>query len=232
MDNGQKLLIIEDDPQMRWFLESCLGEQGWKVQSAETARAGLALARTFQPDLTLLDLGLPDMEGMDVVACLRNRSERPIVILSARNRESDITSALDAGSDDYLTKPFNASELLARIRAVLRRSTAAKPAPEGEVYRTGELRVETGTRRVFVADREIHLTPIEYQLLTMLARQSGRVVTHRQLLAEIWGGAHMDQIHYVRVYMGHLRHKLEADPARPFYILTEPGVGYRLREDS
>jgi two-component system KDP operon response regulator KdpE len=124
---------------------------------------------------------------------------------------------LDSGADDYLTKPFNTSELLARIRAVLRRSRAGKAVPEGEIYRVGELRVETGTRRVYLGDREIHLTAIEYQLLTMLARHAGRVVTHRQLLAEIWGGAHTDQIHYVRVYMGHLRHKLETDPARPLY---------------
>lgn len=229
MDGKRKLLIIEDDPQMRWFLESCLAEQGWQTQAAGTARAGLALARGFQPDLVILDLGLPDMEGLDVIACLRRRSGRPIVILSARNRESDITSALDGGADDYLAKPFHTSELLARIRAVLRRSAAAGEPVDG-VFQAGDLRVETGSRRVFVGEREIRLTPIEYQLLTILARYAGRVVTHRQLLAEIWGGAHIDQIHYVRVYMGHLRHKLEADPARPFYILTEAGVGYRLRE--
>ncbi|HUL11071.1 MAG TPA: response regulator [Methylococcaceae bacterium] len=225
-----RILIIEDDPQMRWFLETCLVEQGWKTMAAETARIGLAQARGYKPDLVILDLGLPDMEGSDVLGFLRRRFELPIIILSARNRESDITSALDSGADDYLTKPFNTSELLARIRAVLRRSAGGLASRQGESFRVGDLRVETALRKVYIGDREVHLTPIEYQLLTVLVKHAGLVVTHRQLLAEIWGGSHLDQIHYVRVYMGHLRHKLEANPARPFYILTEAGVGYRLRD--
>jgi two-component system KDP operon response regulator KdpE len=225
------ILVVEDDPHLRAFLGTCLSGQNWRVLTADTATEGLASARSEKPDLVLLDLGLPDLDGVEVVRRLRKRGDLPIIILSARNHERDITQALDAGADDYLTKLFSTAELTARIRALLRR---AAPRPGGalrEVFAVGELRVDLARRQVFIAEREIHLTPLEYRLLTVLIAHAGRVVTHRQLLSEVWGPAQIEHSHYVRIYMGQLRHKLEADPAQPRYLLTEAGVGYRLCDE-
>jgi two-component system KDP operon response regulator KdpE len=220
------ILLIEDDPKTRRFLRMTLFAQSWRVIEAETGKLGVEQAKTQNPDLAILDLGLPDMDGMSVVRMLRQISDMPILILSARSQEKDKIQALDAGADDYLTKPFSAGELEARIRALLRR--ANRSALAREAFRSGALRVDCTARKVHVAEQEIHLTPIEFRLLSILVRHAGLVVTQRQLLREVWGAAHMDDGHYLRIYMGQLRHKLEADPARPRYLLTELGVGYRL----
>ncbi len=221
------LLLIEDEPQVTRFLRATLPAHGYRLVSAETGRAGLISASVERPDVILLDLGLPDIDGIEVTRSLREWTQTPIVVLSARGQERDKVQALDAGADDYLTKPFGMGELLARLRVALRHS-AMQGQPEGEpVFAVGQLRVDMGARRVFVAEREVHLTRIEYRLLTALVRHAGKVVTHRQLLKEVWGPeAH--ESHYLRVYMGQLRKKLESDPAQPRYLLTETGVGYRL----
>jgi two-component system KDP operon response regulator KdpE len=225
--NQAAVVIIEDDPQMRRFLRASLGGQGFRIHEAETGRQGLILAGNRKPDLVILDLGLPDMDGVEVVKSLRQWTGLPIVVLSARSRESDKIEALDAGADDYLTKPFGIGELLARIRAALRRRSAAADAP-GAVFTVGELRFDPEARRIWMGDREVHLTPIEFRLFATLVRHAGRVLTYRQLLKEVWGPGHVEHVHYARIYMGMLRQKLEADPARPRYLLTEAGVGYRL----
>lgn len=179
----------------------------------------------------MLDLGLPDLDGQEIIRRIRQWSMLPILVLSARNQENDITLALDNGADDYLTKPFSNGELLSRIRALLRRVDMAA-APEIKVFHSGELKIELTRRRVFVADREVHLTPIEFRLLTELARHAGFVVTRRHLLEKVWGASYIEHDHYLRIYMGQIRHKIETDPARPQYVLTEAGVGYRLRDDT
>lgn len=220
------ILLIEDDPHTRRFLKTNLGGQGWRIAEAETGWLGLSLAKSDPPGLVILDLGLPDMEGIAVVRGLRLVSDLPILILSARTQESDKIEALDAGADDYLTKPFSTGELDARLRALLRRM--GKGAMAGGAFEAGDVRVDLVRRRVFKAGQEVRLTPIEYRLLALLIRHAGLVVTHRQLLREVWGPDHVQDSHYLRVYMGQLRHKLEADPARPRHFLTEVGVGYRL----
>jgi two-component system KDP operon response regulator KdpE len=187
-------------------------------------------ASTRAPDLILLDLGLPDVDGVEVTRRLRQWSATPIIVLSARGQENDKIDALDAGADDYLTKPFGTGELLARMRVALR--NAARTSRDGDpVFTVDELRVDLGARRVFVGEAEVHLTRTEYNLLATLVKHAGRVLTHRQLLKEVWGPGAVGESHYVRVYMGQLRHKLERDPARPRYLLTETGVGYRLKVD-
>jgi two-component system KDP operon response regulator KdpE len=224
------VLVIEDEPQIRRFLRATLSHHGYSLIEAATAEDGLSLAATRQPNLIILDLGLPDLDGLVVTQRLREWSHVPIIVLSARGQESDKIAALDAGADDYLTKPFGVGELLARMRAALRHAASATESGES-VINVGDLRIDLARRQVFVADQEVHLTPIEYRLLTTLARHAGKVLTHRQLLREVWGAAYQQENHYLRVYMGQLRHKLEADPARPRYLVTEPGVGYRLRVD-
>lgn len=220
------VVVIEDDPQMRRFLRTSLRSHGFQVFEAESGNRGLIEAGVRKPDIVILDLGLPDMDGVQVVQALREWTRLPIIVLSARSAEEHKIEALDAGADDYLSKPFGIGELLARIRVALRH-TAATPADEA--FSTGKLRLDLLRRTVFLDECEIRLTPTEYRLLSVLARHAGRVLTHRQLLAEVWGPAHVEDSHYLRIYMSQLRQKLEADPTKPEYLITESGVGYRLR---
>jgi two-component system KDP operon response regulator KdpE len=227
--SGPLVLIVEDEPQMRRFLGTTLRAHSFSVTEAASAREGLAQTAGRNPELILLDLGLPDGDGLDVTREIRRTARTPIIVLSARGREQDKVAALDLGADDYLTKPFGVSELLARIRVALRHSLPDATADQ-PVFRTGELRVDLVRREVFRGDEWVHLTPTEYKLLSALIRHAGRVVTHRQLLQEVWGANYADQTHYLRVYMAQLRHKLERDPTRPRLLTTESGVGYRLRD--
>ncbi len=225
------VLVIEDEGQVMRFLRATLPGQGYRVVEAVTGQQAIVEASTRSPDLVLLDLGLPDIDGIEVTRRIREWSAVPIIVVSARGQEADKIKALDAGADDYLTKPFGTGELLARIRVALRNAARGAGAARESVFTTGELRVDLGSRRVFVGEREVRLTRTEYKLLTTLVKSAGKVVTHRQLLKDVWGPGAVDQSHYVRVYMGQLRHKLEQDPARPRYLVTETGVGYRLRVD-
>lgn len=231
-DVPQVILVVEDEPQMQKFLRASLTAQSYRVIEATHAKDALALARTHNPDLVLLDLGLPDMDGMEVTKSLREWSKKPIIVISARGQEEDKIGALDVGADDYLTKPFGIGELMARIRVALRHSARTGEARLEPVLQLGELRIDLDKRQVLVADREVHLTPNEYKLFAYLMKNAGKVLTHRQLLKEVWGPAYATQTHYLRVYMVQLRHKLEADPAEPRYLVTEPGVGYRLKADA
>jgi two-component system KDP operon response regulator KdpE len=224
------LLIIEDEAQMRRFLRVSLDNAGYQLVEAETGEAGLVQAAARNPDVILLDLGLPDRDGLEVTARLREWTMTPIVVISARGQEEDKIKALDAGADDYLTKPFGVGELLARLRVALRH--ANKTESGASVFAMGDLEVDLVKRRVSRANVEVHLTPIEYKLFTKLIENAGKVMTHRQLLREVWGPGYVDQTQYLRVYMGQLRHKLEAEPSRPRYLVTEPGVGYRLKIDT
>ncbi len=224
------VLLIEDEPQIRRFLRASLGAHGYRLVEAETGEDGLLQAATRQPDLVVLDLGLPDLDGLDVIRRLREWASMPIIVLSARGQERDKIAALDAGADDYVGKPFAVGELLARLRVALRHSAASREPPE-PTFTVGDLHVDLATRRIQVSGREVHLTPIEYKLLAALVRHAGKVLTHRQLLRDVWGPPYTEQAHYLRVYMAQLRRKLEADSARPRYLLTEPGVGYRLAAD-
>jgi two-component system KDP operon response regulator KdpE len=230
-DNHPTVLVIEDEAQIRRFLRATLTANGYQLLEATTAQEGLVQAATRQPEIVILDLGLPDLDGLEVTRRLREWTTVPIIVLSARGQESDKVTALDAGADDYLTKPFSVGELLARLRVALRHAARTAQEPGEPMFTLGDLRVDLGRRQVYIAEQQIHLTPIEYKLLTTLVRYAGRVVTHRQLLQEGWGPGHTEASHYLRVYMGQLRHKLEADPARPRYLVTEPGVGYRLKTD-
>jgi two-component system KDP operon response regulator KdpE len=229
-DNNPLVLIIEDELSIRRFLRATLTSHGFQIVEAVSGQAGLKEAIGQPPDLVLLDLGLPDIDGLEVTQRLREWSKVPIIVLSARNQEHDKIAALDAGADDYLTKPFGVGELMARIR-VARRHAEQLGRPDDPIFTTGELCVDRSRRQVFVAGAEVHLTPIEYQLLATLVRYAGKVVTQRQLLREVWGSAYEQEAQYLRTYMTHLRHKLEADPAHPRYLTTEVGVGYRLRVD-
>ncbi|MEJ8854903.1 two-component system response regulator KdpE [Variovorax robiniae] len=223
-------IVIEDEPQIRRFVRGALEAEGWQVHEAGNLRDGLAAAGTRQPDLLVLDLGLPDGDGVTLIRDVRGWSAVPIIVLSARTDETDKIEALDAGADDYLTKPFGSGELLARVRANLRRPRAATGGgdePES-TFRFGEIELDRAARIVRRAGQEVHLTPTEYRLLATLAANPGRVLTQRQLLREVWGPSHSEQSHYLRIYMGHLRQKLEADPAQPRHLLTETAVGYRL----
>jgi two-component system KDP operon response regulator KdpE len=226
-DVAPTILVIEDEPQMRRFLKASLESHDYHLIEAVTAREGLAHASGRNPDVILLDLGLPDLDGIELTRRVREWSSVPIIIISARGREQDKIAALDAGADDYLTKPFGMGELLARLRVALRR---AATGDGGEaVFTLGDLMVDLGLRLVFRGGTEVHLTPIEYKLLTALVRHAGRVLTHRQLLKDVWGPNALEHTHYVRVYMTQLRHKLEHDPAQPRYLVNEAGIGYRLK---
>lgn len=227
---GPLVLIIEDEVQIRRFLRATLTAQGYRLIETGLGEEGLALAASHLPDLVILDLGLPDLDGLSVARRLREWTATPIVILSARGQEQDKVAALDAGADDYVTKPFGIGELAARMRVAIRHA-ARIDAKEEPVYESGPLRVDLGRRMVTVRGAEVHLTPIEYRLLAALVRHAGKVVTHKTLLREVWGPAFEEQAHYLRVYMQQLRSKLEDEPARPRYLRTEPGVGYRLVEE-
>lgn len=222
------ILIIEDDPQTRRFLKTTLCKRGWRIIEAENGKTGISMIKSDSPDLVILDLGLPDIDGASVTKSLRQLSDVPVLVLSARSQEQNKIMALDAGADDYMTKPFGSGELHARLQALLRRVTRSVSS---ETFETGQLKVDLARRKVFYAGNEVHITPIEYRLLSILIRHAGLVVTHRQLLNEVWGAEHINDQHYLRIYMGQLRHKLEVNPARPRYLLTEVGVGYRLVDD-
>lgn len=228
---GPLVLVVEDEAAVRRFLKAGLPAHGYRVIEAETGAAALRDAAQYVPELVLLDLGLPDMDGLEVAKKLRAWSRVPIVVISARGQEAKKVEALDAGADDYLTKPFGFPELLARMRAALRRATAPAGAGLATVFESGPLRMDLERRRVFVNGEEVKLTPTEYRLLATLVKHAGRVVTHRQLLGEVWGPWSPEQNRYLRVYMTHLRRKLEPDPAAPVLFETEAGVGYRLRYD-
>jgi two-component system, OmpR family, KDP operon response regulator KdpE len=225
------VVLIEDEPQIRRFLRATLTGQGYRLFEATTGADGVVEVSSRQPDVVIVDLGLPDMDGLDVIRRVREWTDVPIIVLSARGQERDKVGALDVGADDYVSKPFGAGELLARIRVALRHRVSASHEGDEAVFKVGELQVDLVRRHVSMGDKEVHLTPIEYKLLTTLVRHAGKVVTHAHLLREVWGPAHTEQAHYARVYMAHLRHKLEAEPARPRYLLTEPGVGYRLASE-
>lgn len=221
------LLLVEDDPQLRSLLTSTFESQHYNVFAVSTGREALITAREQQPNILILDLGLPDIEGQELIKRFRVWTALPIIILSARNQEQDIVLALNNGADDYITKPFNKAELLARIQALLRR-IAQLPNGIEKLFIVDNLKIELTKRLVFIGDKEIHLTPIEFNLLSVLVRHAGFVVTHRQLLEKIWGDAYLEHSHYLRIYMRQLRQKIEIDPARPHYLLTEAGIGYRL----
>jgi len=220
-------VLVEDEPQIRRFVRTALEAEGWSVHETETLRQGLIDSGTRKPDLVILDLGMPDGDGMDFLRDLRGWSTVPVIVLSARVGEDDKIEALDAGADDYLTKPFGIGELLARVRAASRRRREAG-AGLGSMVEFGDVKIDLSLRTVHKKGAAVHLTPIEYRLLGLLIANFGKVLTHRQILREVWGPSHIDDGHYVRVYMGHLRQKLEDDPAQPKHILTETAVGYRL----
>jgi two-component system KDP operon response regulator KdpE len=223
------IVVIEDDPAIRLFLRTGLSAHGFKVFEAGRGKQGIIEAGVHKPDLIILDLGLPDMDGVDVIKTIREWSTMPIIILSARSNEQNKIDALDAGADDYLTKPFGLGELLARIRVALRHSVSSLTQDQNGIFKTGALKVDLLKRQVFVADSEVHLTPIQYRLLSVLIKNAGKVLTHQSLLKEVWGPSYKDNSHYLRIYMSQLRQKLEKDPAQPQYLLTESGIGYRLK---
>jgi two-component system KDP operon response regulator KdpE len=225
------VLLIEDEPEIRRFLRTTLPAHGYRLYEAKTGEDGLTQARARNPDIILLDLGLPDVDGVEVIRQLREWTSIPVLVLSARDQEQVKVAALDLGADDYVTKPFGVHELLARMRTALRHTARPAEEPGEVVFAVGDIKVDLGRRQVFVLDKEIHLTPLEYKLLTTLVRYTGKVVTHRQLLKEVWGPLHVEESHYLRVYMRQLRNKLEVNPAHPRYLVTEVGVGYRLRTE-
>lgn len=225
-ENLPRILIIDDELAIRRFLHTVLSGSDFVLHEAENGHAGLAAAAAFRPDLILLDLGLPDLDGIEVIRRIREWSPVPIIVLSVRERESDKVAALDAGADDYLTKPFGVGELQARIKASLRRSLQQVPEP---VFTSGGLVVDLNLRRVTVEGSEVQLTPTEYDILRLLVSHAGKVMTHGQILKQVWGMAYLEQPHVLRVNISNLRRKIEADPSRSQYIVTEPGVGYRLR---
>jgi two-component system KDP operon response regulator KdpE len=226
--NLPRILVVDDEAAIQRFLRTVLDTGEFSLHQAENGHAALAAAAAVKPDIILLDLGLPDLDGVEVIRRIREWSQVPIIVLSVREREDDKVQALDAGADDYLAKPFGVAELLARIRVALRRSLREAPEP---VFRVGELEVDLPHRRVSVAGEEVQLTPTEYELLRLLVTHAGKVLTHSQILKQIWGVAYLEQPHVLRVNISNLRHKIETDPSRPRHILTEPGVGYRLKSE-
>lgn len=225
-DNLPRILVIDDELAIRRFLHTVLSSEEFSLHEAENGHAGLASAAAFRPDVILLDLGLPDLDGIEVIKRIREWSPVPIIVLSVRDRENDKVAALDAGADDYLTKPFGVGELLARIRAALRRSLQQTPEP---VFTSNGLVVDLTRRRVTVDGVDVQLTPTEYDILRLLVTHAGKVLTHGQILKQVWGIAYLEQPHVLRVNISNLRRKIEPDPARPHYLITEPGVGYRIR---
>jgi two-component system KDP operon response regulator KdpE len=224
------VLVIEDEVQMRKFIRASLNSHGYRVVEADRASEAVMLMTSHNPELVLLDLGLPDADGIELTRGLREWSQVPIIVISARGREDDKVAALDAGADDYLTKPFGVNELLARMRVALRHARPTDAGVQTMVF--GELIVDLVHREVTRAGQLLHLTPIEYKLLLLFAHNAGKVLTHRHILKEVWGPAYASQNHYVRVHMAELRKKVETDPSRPSLLVTEPGVGYRLRDPS
>ena len=224
------ILVVEDEPEIRRFLRTSLGAEGYRVVEAESGARGAIDASTHKPDLAIVDLGLPDLDGVEVIRRIRAWSPMPIIVLSARAREQAKVEALDAGADDYVTKPFGVGELLARLRVALRHA-ARSGAGGTTLIRLGNVELDLERRRVIRAGGEVHLTPIEFRLLACLAQHLGMVATHRQLLREVWGPSHVEHTHYLRIYMKQLREKLEDDPVRPRFLLTESGVGYRLVDE-
>ena len=229
MPEPRRLLVIDDEAAIRRFLRASLDPKQFTLFEAEDGESGLREVARRNPEVVLLDLGLPDMDGIEVARRLREWTEVPIIVLSARGHEGDKVEALDAGADDYLTKPFGVGELFARVRVALRRSQ--REAPADVLVEARGVRIDLARRRVERDGAEVHLTPIEYKLLAILARHADRVVTHKGLLKEVWGDAYAEESHYLRVYMGQLRHKLEKDPGQPTLIINEPGVGYRLKTE-
>ncbi len=224
------ILIVEDEFQVRRFLRTALAAQGYRTVEAVDVKGALAAITTHPPEIVLLDLMLPDGDGIHLTREIRQWSHVPIIVISARGREDDKVKALDAGADDYLTKPFGTNELLARIRVALRHAALAGSDEAQIVLEIGPLRIDQASRAVTVGGEEVHLTPIEYRLLALLAQNAGKVLTHRQILREVWGAPYTSERHYLRVFMMQLRRKLERDPARPRLLVTEPGVGYRLKD--
>ena len=227
-DSAGVILVIEDDPQISRVLRTGLQAHGYDVHIAETGASGLLAIDACRPNLVILDLGLPDIDGIDVVRKLRERTWQPVIILTARNVENDKVTALDIGADDYLTKPFGLDELLARVRVALRRAARTAQPSAAETFKSGDISVDLARRRVYRGAEEVHLTPIEFSLLNALIKHGGKVLTHEHLLAEVWGRGHEKHTQYLRIYIGGLRKKLEKNPAQPKVLLTEAGVGYRL----
>jgi two-component system KDP operon response regulator KdpE len=228
-DPKPTILVVEDEPEIRAFLRASLGAEGYRLIEADSGNRGAIDAETHKPDLAIVDLGLPDIDGISVIRRIRGWSPMPIIVLSARAQERSKIDALDAGADDYVTKPFGVGELLARVRVALRHAT--HPASDNETLQLGDVAIDFEKRRVLKNGATVHLTPIEFRLLACLAKHLGMVVTHRQLLREVWGPSHIEHTHYLRIYMKQLREKLEKDPVRPVYLLTETGLGYRLLGD-
>ncbi len=226
--DGPKVLVIEDEQEIRRFIRVSLTHHHYRWLEAETGSDGILQAASQQPDVIILDLGLPDTDGIEVIRRIREWSQLPIIVLSARGQERDKVAALDAGADDYLTKPFGISELLARLRVAVRHATQSATGAGAGTFEVGDLKIDLAARQVFVRASEVHLTPTEYRLLTTLVKHAGQVVTHRQLLKEVWGPDSVQETQYLRVFMAALRQKIEADSAQPRHLLTEPGVGYRL----
>jgi two-component system, OmpR family, KDP operon response regulator KdpE len=231
MTGGPLVLVIEDEVQIRRFLRMALASAGFRMTETALGVEGLDIIAGQQPNVVILDLGLPDLDGVEVVKRLREWSSIPVIVLSARTQEDDKIAALDAGADDYLTKPFGVGELLARLRVAIRHAAQANTENAGGAFTLGDLRVDLVHRHVYAGAQEVHLTPKEYRLLATFIKHAGKVLTHRQLLKEVWGPQYVNETHYLRIYMAQLRHKLERDPTRPQYLITEAGVGYRLLDD-